>query len=115
MMNMREFCETVINANLSEEMTSFATAQIEKLNTTNAKAQARKARKNEEENAPIVKAIYELLNPSEYMSATEIASAIGHTTAKTSAVLKKMITEGIVESVNGKELGEGNRKMYTRA
>ena len=92
-MTQRDFYNAVINANINEEMSSFASEAIAKLDERNAK-RASKPSKTQIANEPIIKAIAELCEIS---------------TQKASALVKKV--EG-VQSVDVKVKGKGTQKGY---
>jgi len=106
-MTNRDFYTAVINANINEEMTSFATEAIAKLDARNAK-RASKPSAKQRENEPIIKAISEVLT-DEPMLASKIAELCGISTPKASALVKKV--EG-VQSVDVKVKGKGTQKGY---
>lgn len=106
-MTQRDFYNAVINANISEEMSSFASEAIAKLDERNAK-RASKPSKTQIANEPIVKAISEVLT-SEPMLASKIAELCEISTQKASALVKKV--EG-VQSVDVKVKGKGTQKGY---
>ena len=106
-MTNRDFYNAVINANINEEMTSFATEAIAKLDARNAKRASRPTAK-QRENEPIIKAISEVLT-DEPMLASKIAELCGISVNKASALAKKV--EG-VQSVDVKVKGKGTQKGY---
>ena len=106
-MTNREFYTAVINANINEEMTSFATEAITKLDVRNAK-RSEKPSKTQIANEPIIKAIREVLT-DEPMLASKIAELCKISTQKASALVKKV--EG-VQSVDVKVKGKGTQKGY---
>ena len=106
-MTNRDFYNAVINANINEEMTSFATEAIAKLDARNAK-RASKPSAKQRENEPIIKAISEILT-DEPMLASKIAELCGISVNKASALAKKV--EG-VQSVEVKVKGKGTQKGY---
>ena len=106
-MTQRDFYNAVINANINEEMSSFASEAIAKLDERNAK-RASKPSKTQIANEPIVKAISEVLT-SEPMLASMIAELCEISTQKASALVKKV--EG-VQSVDVKVKGKGTQKGY---
>ena len=106
-MTQREFYTTVIATTDNEELKDFATSAIAKLDERNAK-RAAKPSKTQKENAPIIKAIADLLT-SEPMLASEIASALEISTPKASALAKKV--EG-VSVCDVKVKGKGTQKGY---
>ena len=106
-MTQRDFYNAVINANINEEMTSFASEAIAKLDARNAKRANTKS-KTQIANEPIIKAIAEVLT-SEPMRASEIAETLGISVQKASSLVKKV--EG-VQSVDVKVKGKGTQKGY---
>ena len=106
-MTQRDFYNAVINANINEEMSSFASEAITKLDERNAK-RASKPSKTQIANEPIIKAISEVLT-SEPMLASKIAELCEISTQKASALVKKV--EG-VQSVDVKVKGKGTQKGY---
>ena len=106
-MTQRDFYTAVVNANLNDEMTTFATEAIAKLDARNAK-RAEKPSKTQIANEPIIKAISEVLT-SEPMLASKIAELCEISTQKASALVKKV--EG-VQSIDVKVKGKGTQKGY---
>ena len=106
-MTQRDFYTAVVNANLNEEMSTFASEAIAKLDARNAK-RANTPSKTQIANEPIIKAIAECLT-SEPMLASEIAAACGISTQKASALAKKV--EG-VSVTDVKVKGKGTQKGY---
>ena len=106
-MTQRDFYNAVINANINEEMSSFAIDAIAKLDERNAK-RASKPSKTQIANEPIIKVISEVLT-SEPMLASKIAELCEISTQKASALVKKV--EG-VQSVDVKVKGKGTQKGY---
>jgi hypothetical protein len=106
-MTQRDFYNAVINANINEEMSSFATEAIAKLDERNAK-RASKPSKTQIANEPIIKAIASVLT-DEPMLASKIAELCEISTQKASALVKKV--EG-VQSVDVKVKGKGTQKGY---
>ena len=106
-MTNREFYTAVINANINEEMTSFATDAIAKLDVRNAK-RAERPSKTQIANEPIIKAIADILT-DEPMLASKIAELCEISPQKASALVKKV--EG-VKSVDVKVKGKGTQKGY---
>ncbi len=106
-MTNRDFYNAVIEANISEEMTQFATDAIAKLDARNAKRASTES-KTQIANKPIVEAIARILT-DEPMLASKIAELCGISTQKASALVKKV--EG-VQSVDVKVKGKGTQKGY---
>ena len=103
-MTNRDFYNAVINANINEEMTSFATEAIAKLDARNAKRSERES-KTQIANKPIIEAISRVLT-DEPMLASKIAELCEISTQKAT---KKV--EG-VQSVDVKVKGKGTQKGY---
>jgi hypothetical protein len=106
-MTNRDFYNAVINANINEEMTSFATEAIAKLDARNAKRSERES-KTQIANKPIIEAISRVLT-DEPMLASKIAELCEISTQKASALVKKV--EG-VQSVDVKVKGKGTQRGY---
>ena len=106
-MTQREFYTSVIASVDNEELKAYAENAIVKLDERNAK-RASKPSAKQKENEPIIKAIADLLT-SEPMLASEIASTLGISTPKASALAKKV--EG-VSVTDVKVKGKGTQKGY---
>ena len=87
-MTQREFYNAVITSVENEELVTFATEQIEKLDIRNAKRKGAESKKAKE-NAPIKEAILGVLT-HEPMTASDVASAVGISTQKASALLRQI-------------------------
>ena len=106
-MTNREFYNAVITNEITEEVVAHAQNALVKLDERNAK-RANTPSKTQIANEPIIKAIAEVLT-SEPMLASEIASAVGISTPKASALAKKV--EG-VNITDVKVKGKGTQKGY---
>lgn len=106
-MTNREFYNAVITNEITEEVIAHAQNALVKLDERNAK-RANTPSKTQIANEPIIKAIAEVLT-SEPMLASEIASAVGISTPKASALAKKV--EG-VNITDVKVKGKGTQKGY---
>ena len=106
-MTNREFYNAVITNAITEEVIAHAQNALVKLDERNAK-RANTPSKTQIANEPIIKAIAEVLT-SEPMLASEIASAVGISTPKASALAKKV--EG-VKVTDVKVKGKGTQKGY---
>ena len=116
-MSMREFLTKVTAIeNAPADVVAFAESQIEKLSAKNSSRSVKVAKKFAAENAPLMEQIREVLaaNPSG-MIASEIAAATGLTTAKVSALGKKMVENGMVTSEKVKVPKVGERVKFTIA
>lgn len=106
-MTQREFYNAVIAETTNSDLANFAVSALEKLDARNAK-RAERPSKKAEANAPILKAISELLT-SEPMLASEVASTLEISTQKASALLRQI--EG-VSVTDVKVKGKGTQKGY---
>ena len=87
-MTHREFYNAVITSVENDELVTFATEQIAKLDERNAKRKGAESKKAKE-NAPIKEAILSVLT-HEPMTASDIASTVGISTQKASALLRQI-------------------------
>ena len=112
-MTQREFFANVIGAAISEEMTAYATAAIEKLDASNA----RKAEKNAEKRAaeaPLYEALTAALT-DEPQTASELAMVIEVSTQKCSAMMRKLVEQGVAVKTDVKVEKGRTAKGYTKA
>lgn len=106
-MTNREFYNAVITANINKDMTDFAKESLKKLDERNAK-RASKPSKTAVANEPIKKLIIEKLTTTP-KTASLIATEVGITTQKASALLRQI--EGLVV-VDIKVPKKGTQKGY---
>ena len=106
-MTKREFLNAVIAETTNSKLASFAVSELEKLDARNAK-RASTPSKTQKENAPLIEKIATLLT-SEPKLASELASEMGVSTQKASALVKKV--EG-VSVCDVKVKGKGTQKGY---
>ena len=115
-MTQREFYEAVVNANISEELTAFATAGIEKLDKTNETRKVKTAEKaalKEAEKAPIREAIFAVI-ATEAKTASDLIAEAG-VDIKPQAIpslLKPLVDEGKVIKTDIKVKGKGTVRGY---
>lgn len=117
-MTKREFLQTIIETNLSEEMVKFAEKEIVALDKKNEKAKSRET-KAQRENKFLMAYIHELLN-EEPKTINEITEELQektereYTNQKISALMKKVMAEdNNVEKVEIK-VEKKNRVAYKR-
>ena len=109
-MTKREFYNIIVTANVSEEVTEFAKAEINKMDAYNAKRKSQPSKKAQE-NAPLVAKVKTLLEESENpMLASDIAQALEITVSKAGA-LAKMVEGVVITDVIIK--GKGARKAFS--
>ena len=118
-MTNREFYQAVINANINDELTAFATASIEKLDHTNSLRKdvtAKKAQEKEAERAPIRDAIMAVMT-TEPKTATTLIEEAG-VEIKPQAIpslLKDLVESGTVVKNDVKVTGKGKQRGYALA
>ena len=106
-MTKREFFEMVIANVEVEEMVEFAKAEIEKMDTRNAKRSSKPSEK-QKENAKIKERILGILS-NKPQSASEVGRQVAVSTQKASALLRQI--EGL-EVSELKVKGKGKVKGY---
>ena len=111
-MTQREFFQKVVEANINEEMTTYATKAIEKITERNEKRKTTPT-KSQKENEAFKAQIIEFLPDKEgYTLCSEIAAHFEVKTQKASGVLVRMVEDGTVESTEVKVPKQGKRKGY---
>ena len=110
-MTQREFFEKVIEANVNEELTTYANGAIRKLDERNAKRKSTPT-KSQKANEEFKTQITEFLTGREdYTLCSEIAEHFEVNTQKASGVLGLMVKDGTIETAEVKVKG-GKRKGY---
>lgn len=112
-MTNREFFVAVVNANISDELTAHAQAAIEKLDKA-LDARKNKPNKKDEENAPVLEALTNALT-SEKQTAPDLAAAVGVSTQKASALLRKLVDAGVAVAEDVNVPKKGKMKGYALA
>ena len=110
-MTNREFFTAIAKANLGDDLTTHALAEIAKLDKKNAK---RKATEGEikTDNKPIADAIIKALEGGTMISA-DLAKFIGQTTQKTNGVAGEMVKIGLLTKSKVKVKNKGEVTAYT--
>lgn len=103
-MTQREFFTAVINGEINEEVTAFASESLVKMDNRNAKRVEKNANAHADEKAQILAVLTD--TPQ---LASDIATAVGMTTAKVSGLLGRM--ENI--TVGETKVKGGKRKVYS--
>ena len=118
-MTNREFYQAVINANINDELTAFATAGIEKLDHTNSlrkDATAKKAQEKEAERAPIRDAIMAVMTTEPKTATTLIAeSGVEVKPQAIPSLLKDLVEDGTIMKSDVKVTGKGKQRGYALA
>lgn len=116
-MTERDFYTKVIEANVSEELTAFATAGIEKIDKANETRRAKNAEKaiaKEAEKAPIREAIFAVIT-TEGKTASTLIEEAGLAEVKPQSIpslLKPLIEAGKVIKTDIKVKGKGTVRGY---
>lgn len=111
-MTNREFLNAVIGANLSEEMTQFATDAIAKMDKRNADRSS-KPSKTAIANEPVKAAILTYIADHPKSLAADVATGVAITPAKASGLCVQLVKEGKVTSEDVKIPKKGKVKAYT--
>lgn len=104
-MTNREFFTAIIESKVSDELRAFATAGIAELDKRNA-LRASKPSKTAIANAPIKKAIVAYLREHGQTTASTLATELGITTAKASALATQLKREGLITAAYVKVKGK---------
>ena len=112
-MTNREFYNAIVSANINEDITAHALAEIGKLDKKNAK---RKATEGEikADNKPIAEAILTALTNGSMIS-SDLAKAIGQSTQKTNGVAGEMVKLGMLTKTKVKVKNKGEVTAYALA
>lgn len=102
-MTIREFYKAVAASNVSDEIKTFATEALAKINTP-SKAQIA--------NEHIKQAILEALATAPHV-ASELATAVEVSTQKASALCLALVAEGKITQTEIKVRGKGKVKQYS--
>ena len=114
-MTKREFLEAIVNAEtLAEELREFAAEEIKKLDKALEKRRAKQSAKALAD-APLIEQIKENLLSDEPLLASVAAEYLGVSVQKASALLRRMVADGIADVRDVKVLGKGIQKGYTLA
>lgn len=112
-MTQREFFNAVINAGISEEITSFCEEAIVRLDMAKARRSS-KPTKTQIENVAIKEKILEFgSNRTTGFFAGDIAKEFGLTIQKASGICTQMRKEGTLKDIEVKVKGKGKLKQYS--
>lgn len=115
-MTNREFFEAIINVNINDELTAFAQAGIDKLDTTNSRrreAATKRTREKEAERAPIRDAIVGVMTAEPKTASTLIAEAGVEIKPQTiPSLLRGLIADGVIVKGDVKVTGKGKAVGY---
>ena len=111
-MTKREFLKNVIDANVNDELTTYAQGLIDKMDAGNEKRKGnKKPSKNAEENQKFALQIMDALGDTENgsVTATDVASLLDITTQRANGVLGVMVKNGDLVKV---DVGRNNPLEY---
>ena len=110
-MTNREFYNAILNADVAQDIKDFAQGEIAKLDARNDKRKNTQT-KAQKENEGIMTSILDHLTKGADV-ASGIASALGISTQKASALCKLLVNEGKVAVADVKVKNKGTVKQYT--
>ena len=116
-MTNREFFTNIANGNVTDVEKEFALAAIAKLDATNEKRKNKVSPKEQEKaaaDAAVREQIVGVLT-SDPQTAADIAVAVGISTQKASAQLRKLVADGVVVASDIKVPKKGACKGYALA
>ena len=110
----RDFLEQVSNGVINDEIKAFAVEQIAKLDKKNADRKVSKsALAHKSENDGIKSAILSKLTADKPTITSDLATAIGVSTQKISALARQLVAEKVVAVCDVPVKGKGKVKGYT--
>ena len=112
-MTNRDFYNAVINANISDELTEYATNALTKMDAANEKRRNAPT-KAQKENLPVIESIQGVLT-GELQTASDIAALVGISTQKASALLRGLVGDGYAVAEDIKVPKKGLVKGYKLA
>lgn len=111
-MTNREFYNAVIEANVNEELTAFATAALEKMDTRLA-TRKNTPTKAQTENAALAQELASMMEAGTTYTAAMVAEMLGVNQSKATSVLKVLGTSMEIEVTEVKQTGKRPVKGYT--
>lgn len=112
-MTNREFYTNIVNGTITEAEIAHASEAIAKLDAA-LEARKNKPSKKTTENAPVLEAITGVLT-NEPQVASDIATAVGISTQKASALLRQLVATGVAVQSEVKVPKKGTVKAYALA
>ena len=110
-MTNREFYNAIVKANLGEEITNHALAEIGKLDAKNTKRKETET-KEQKENKVLMGTILANLSAGTPTMASTLGTILGVSTQKASALCTLLVKEGKVVATDVKVKGKGTVKGY---
>ena len=113
-MTNREFFKAVIGANVSEELKAFAQGEIDKLDAKNEKRKNTQT-KEQKANEGIKSQIVDFIKENGASVASVIATGVGVSTQKASALCKLLCEDKVLVVSDIKVKNKGTLKQYALA
>ena len=110
-MTNREFYTAIINSDLADDLKTYAQGEIDKLDARNDKRKNTQT-KTQKENEGIMTSILDHLTNGSAV-ASDIATALGISTQKASALCKLLVNDGKLTVTDIKVKNKGTVKQYT--
>ena len=111
-MTQRDFFTKVIEANISEELTSKAKELVAGLDKRNAQKSATQTKTQKENEILKAEMLEKLVSGNSYL-AVEIASIMGFSTSKATALARQLVDSGKMSVKDVKVKGKGMQKSYS--
>lgn len=110
---MRDFLNAVVSANISDEITEYATNQLTKLDNKNEKKRTTLSA-NQKQNNELKEKIYSDMETEKIYTASTLAITYELSTQKISALMKQLSNDGLVETIDGYKTEKGKVKGYKK-
>lgn len=112
-MTKKAFYTKVVTANVSDELNTFATAELAKLDKVNETRKGKESAKSAEFGSGVAALVETLVEGVSY-TAPALAADMGITTQKASALLRRAVDLGLMTSADVKVVGHAKIKAYTK-
>ena len=113
-MTQREFFQNVVNANITEEMTTYAEGRIAMLDKENERRRNTPTAK-QKDNEVLMDKIVNSMESGVTYTAASLAEVVGESVAKVSALCTKLAERERLIKGETKVKGKGKVKSYTLA
>ena len=110
-MTNREFYEAIANETINSDVIDHAKAALAKMDAANEKRRNTPSKKAVE-NAPLVEQIVNEILTNEPKTASDVATELGVTPQKASALLRQVVAEGKATVTDVKVPKRGTQKGY---
>jgi predicted HTH transcriptional regulator len=111
-MTNREFYNAITNGTINDEVIAHATAALEKLDGANEKRRNTPS-KTAIENQPLVDEIVTSILSREPKTATDVATVLGVSVQKASALLRTIVADGQATATDVKVPKRGTQRAYS--